>query len=84
MNVKNVVINGFLEEKQYQKFVVNVKEQIGEKMIQDKSIEEILTIMETQKEKPNTAQFIVCSGLLANYNGSDEQFRSYMNRYFIL
>ena len=46
-------------------------------------IEEMLSIMEGEN-KPSYIQLTICNKLLADYNGSDEQFRSYMNRYFVL
>ena len=52
-------------------------------MSQDKQIEEMLSIMEGEN-KPSYIQLTICNNLLADYNGSDEQFRSYMDRYFTL
>ena len=52
-------------------------------MSQDKQIEEMLSIMEGEN-KPSYIQLTICNKLLADYNGSDEQFRSYMDRYFTL
>ena len=48
-------------------------------MSDDQELEEMLTIMEAEKSKPNGAQINICVGMLANYTG--ERFDEYYQRF---